>query len=466
MSARLLIQGGHVLTMDPDVGPDLGDLPDGDVLVEGERIAAIGVGLAVDDAEILDARGCVVLPGLIDTHRHTWQTQLRGLCADWTLDDYFWGMRLTISPVYSADDVWIGNHLGALEALDAGVTTLLDFSHCNNSPEHADAAVQGLRDAGIRALFAYGFFASSPDHPAFPTHAARLADFERVARVHGGGLVTVGAALTEVGMIPWSDTTAEIAAARAAGARMVAHTGCVWGLPVTRGIREMHAESLLGPDQVHVHCNALDGDEWAMLARAGAHVSISPETELNMGMGRLAFGRCRAHGIRPTVSCDIVSLNSGDLFTQLRLALAYQRFADNDPINQSGAMPRELTWTAREALRWATIDGAAACGMDARIGSLRAGKAADLIVVGGDAFAQHPRLDPAGSLVFQTTARDVRTVLVGGRIVKRDGTLVGVDRSRLLARAEESARNVIARARASTRTLSPAVRRSLDGAQV
>jgi cytosine/adenosine deaminase-related metal-dependent hydrolase len=442
--------------------PEVGDLPNGDVLVEGERIAAIGARLAVDDAEVLDARGCLVLPGLIDTHRHTWQTQLRGLCADWTLDDYFLGIRLTMSPAYSAEDVWIGNYLGALEALDTGVTTILDFSHCNNSPDHADAAVRGLQEAGIRALFAYGFFASSPDHPAFPTHDARLADFERVARMHAGGLVTVGAALTEVGLVPWSDTVAEIQAARAASARMIAHTGCVWGSSVTRGIREMAGAGLLGSDQVHVHCNALDDDEWSMLARAGAHVSISPETELNMGMGGLVFGKCRALGIRPTVSCDIISLNSGDLFTQLRMGIAHQRFADNDPINQSGAMPRELTWTAREALGWATMNGAVACGLDGVIGSLRRGKQADLVVVGGDSFTQWPGLDAAGSLVFQTSARDVRTVLVAGRIVKRDGALVGIDRSKLGARAEQSARDLIRRARRSGRELPPAVRRSLE----
>ena len=449
---RTWIRGGYVLSMDEE----LGDLPIGDVLVEGDRIAAVSHHLEVDDARVIDAQGHIVMPGFVDTHRHTWQTQMRGICADWTLNDYFLGIRLAISPAYSPEDVYVGNYVGALEALNAGVTTIVDFSHCNNSPEHADAAVEGLRTAGIRALHCYGFFASAPD-PRFPDHVARRADFVRIVRTYSstGSLLTIGAALTEVGSIPWSDTVAEVEVAREAHARIVTHTGCVWGSLITGGVKEMHAFGLLGPEQIHVHCNTLSDDDWHLLARAGAKVSISPETELNMGMGRLALGKCRAFGIRPTLSCDIVSLNSGDLFSQMRLALAYQRFADNDPINQRGAMPQTLTCSARDALRWATCNGADACGLELQIGSLRPGKSADIIVVGGDSFAGHPRHDAAGSVVFQATSQDVRYVLVAGRTVKRDGSLIGVDLCRTLARAEQSAEAVLARVRQTTPVLPP-----------
>ena len=449
---RTLIRGGRVLALDEG----LDDLPIGDVLVEGDRIAAVAPHVAVDDARVIDARGHIVMPGFVDTHRHTWQTQMRGICADWTLNDYFLGMRLAISPAYSAEEVYFGNYVGALEALNAGVTTLVDFSHCNNTPEHADAAIDGLRTAGIRALHCYGFFASAPSL-RFPDHATRRADFARVVRAHAstGGLLTIGAALTEVGTIPWSDTVAEIEAARAVDARIVTHTGCVWGSLITGGIKEMHAAGLLGAEQIHVHCNTLSDDEWRLLARAGVKVSISPETELNMGMGRLALGKCREFGISPTLSCDIVSLNSGDLLSQMRLALAYQRFVDNDPINQHGAMPQKLQCSARDALRWATCNGADACGLASQIGSLRPGKAADIVVVGGDSFAGRPSHDAAGSIVFQATAHDVRFVLVAGRTVKRDGSLVGVELGRTVARAEKSAEAVLARVRQVTPVLPP-----------
>ncbi|MEV5958502.1 amidohydrolase family protein [Streptomyces sp. NPDC051987] len=440
---RVVLRGGTVLTMDPR----LGNLPRGDVLIEDGVIAAVAPDLSVDEAETVDVTGHIVAPGMIDTHRHTWQTQLRALCADWTLADYLFGIRLGVSPAYFAEDVHLGNHLGALDALNSGVTTILDFSHCNNTPEHADAAITGLRDAGIRAVFGYGFFESNPlQPPHFTDHALRLADFRRVADAHfpsRDSLVTLGVALTEYGTRPFDTTRAEIAAAREHDALIVTHTGCVWSLP--SGVREFAAAGLLGPDQVHVHCNTLTDEEWRLLADHGAKLSISVETELNMGMGRPAFAAARRHGIKPTLSCDVVSLNTGDLLTQTRMGLSFQRWADTEELNLAGSDPTTVTVTAQEALAWTTVNAAEAMGLDHRIGSLTPGKQADIIVTGGPGMSQHPHLDPAGTLVFQTTPADVRHVLVAGRFAKRDGRLTGTDLPALLARADASAETVLSR---------------------
>ena len=143
---RLVIRGGQVLAGDPGDGR----FEHADVVVEDGRIAEIGPSGGISEAQVVDAAGMLVLPGFVDTHRHTWQTAMRGICADWTLLDYFRGIRLQISSAFGPEDVYAGNYVGALEALDSGVTTLLDFSHCMNSPEHADEAVRGLTDAGVR----------------------------------------------------------------------------------------------------------------------------------------------------------------------------------------------------------------------------------------------------------------------------------------------------------------------------
>jgi cytosine/adenosine deaminase-related metal-dependent hydrolase len=451
ISERLLLRGGTVVSRDPEIGI----LATGDVLVADGRIVAVDTSLGDVDAEVVDVTGMIVAPGMVDTHRHTWQTQLRGLCADWTLTDYFNGIRLTASPCYGPDDVELGNRAGALEALDAGVTTILDFSHCMNSPDHADAAIEGLLSSGIRARHCYGFFESAPS-AAFADHAARLRDFERVAGSRSfGGRLQVGVALTETGLVPWRQTVAEIETARGAAALMAVHTGCVWGSRVTSGVLDMNEAHLLGADQVHIHCNSLGPEEWRALASAGAKVSTSPETELNMGMGRLAIAPCATHGLLPTMSCDVVSLNSGDLFTQLRLALAYLRQSDNDPINQSGAMPERLTWRATDALAWVTTNGADALGLRDVIGSLTPGKEADVIVVGGPAVGAGPVIDPEASLVFQASAATVRHVLVAGRWAKRDGVLVGIDAGRLRNDVDVSARGILERMRALAPVLPP-----------
>src|SRR6476660_366584 len=152
MTDRFVIRGGAVLAGDPGKG----HVEPADVLIAGGRIAAIAPGIGGDDVPVIDARGTLVIPGFVDTHRHTWQTAMRGVCADWTLLDYFRGIRLQISGAYDAPDVYAGNYVGALEALDCGVTSLLDFSHCIHTPAHADEAVRGLREAGVRGVFAYG----------------------------------------------------------------------------------------------------------------------------------------------------------------------------------------------------------------------------------------------------------------------------------------------------------------------
>jgi cytosine/adenosine deaminase-related metal-dependent hydrolase len=444
-SGRLLIENGYVLSMDDSIG----ELELGSVLIEGPRIAEVAPSIEVTDAEVIDARGMVVMPGFVDTHRHIWQTALRAICADWTLMEYFRGIRLNISPEYTADDVYAGNYVGALEALDAGVTSILDFSHCNNSPAHADAGLVGLRDAGIRAVYAYGYFPAPVAEPAFASPADRIADAHRVRAEHfssADDLLTMGIALTETGLLPFDDTAAEVRSARELGALLTAHTACVWGSRSTMGVTELNAHGLIDADQVHVHCNALPDHELELLAGAGAKVSSTPETELQMGMGHPVIGRALALGMKPTLGCDIVSLNSGDMFAQMRIGLQFQRAMDNDPVIEGGEMPATLRLGVRDALGWATVNGAEALGLGAVTGTLTPGKQADLVLVGGEALNMTPRPDPVGSVVVQANASNVDTVLVAGRVVKRAGELVGVHSGRVRRLADTSRERIFAAA--------------------
>jgi 5-methylthioadenosine/S-adenosylhomocysteine deaminase len=454
MGEKVLLRGGYVFSMDPL----LGELERGDVLIEGDSIAAVGANLEAGDAELVEVSGHVVMPGFIDTHRHTWQTPFRGVCADWTLEDYFRGIRMSISPNCSAQDVYAGNYVGALEALDAGVTTILDFSHCNNTPEHADAALQGLRDAGIRAIFAYGYYPAPTSNPAFTEHAQRLADARRLRTQElssDDGLVTMGVALTEVGLLPFEQTIAEAQSARELEVPSVLHTGCSWGTVVTEGIPELDHHHLLCAEQVHVHCNTLDERDFRRLAENACKISSSPETEIQMGMGHPVIRRALELGMRPSLSCDIASSNSGDMFSQMRIGLQFERCMRNDSFNARNLMPDRLDLTVRDALRWGTANGAHALGLEGRIGSLSPGKQADVIVIGGRRLNLVPMADPVGCLVAQANAANVQHVLVAGRFRKRDGELVDADLDRAIALAESACERVLGAVKAGGGELLP-----------
>ena len=460
---RILVRGGHILSMDPRIGI----LEQGDILIEDGVIAQIAPSIPVTDAEIIDATDHIVAPGLIDTHRHTWQALLRGLATDMTTSEYLVRVRFGISRAYQPADIKLGNTLGALDALNGGVTTILDFSHSINTPGHADAAVEGLRDSGIRAVFGYGFFESSPDSPTyFPDVAGRVKDFNRVADTYFSstdGPLRLGVSLTEPAGVPFSTTRAEIEAARSRDAVIVTHTGSMHSLP--SGVRELDAGGLLGPDMVHVHCTALDDEEWTVIARTGGKVSIAVEPELNSGLGRPPFAACERHGIKPTLSCDSLCSTPGDLLSQLRFGLGFRRWENNEAANLAGKDPASLNITAEDALRWSTVNAAEAINLGDRIGSLSPGKQADLIIVGGAAVNQHPRINAAGTLLAHTTAAEVRHVLVGGKVVKRDGVLLSAQLPKLLDEADRATADLLARSDALPHELPKLLRNGFSAEQ-
>ena len=441
MSRRTVLRGGYVLTLDDR----LGELTSGDVLIEDDRIVEVGATVDAGDAEIVDVRGHVVMPGFVDTHRHTWQTAFRGVAADWTHEQYVRAIRLKISPACGPDDLYAGTLLGALEALDAGVTTLLDFCHSITTPAHADEALRGLREAGGRAIFAYGYHAVASSDAGFADNAARIADAQRIRRqlASDRGLVTMGVALAELGLVPFEETMAQVNSARELGVTAVLHTGCHWGSPVTHGVRELDQHGLLGPEQVHVHCNTLTPRDLRRLADRGCKVSSSPETEMQMGMGHPVIGRAVDAGMRPSLSCDVISCNSGDLFAQMRLALQAERCRQNARYNERGEMPAELHFSVRDALRWATVNGAYALGLESQIGTLTPGKQADIVVIGGRRLNVSPMADPVGCIVSQATAANVEHVLVAGRFAKRNGQLQSVDVDRAIDLGRASADRIL-----------------------
>jgi cytosine/adenosine deaminase-related metal-dependent hydrolase len=415
---RTLISGGIVVTMDPA----LGDLERGDVLIEDGVIAEVAARIDAPEAEVIDATDRIVMPGFVDNHRHTWQTAFRGVGADWTFADYLVAIHGTIRPRYRPEDVYVGNLLGRLEALQSGVTTMLDWFHCAESPEHADAAVAALRDAPGRSIFCYG--------AAYRTTDPIEAEVRRVrSDLHGDGLVGMALGLRNADETDIDTFAEELKLAAELGLRTSVH---VDSDGVRRPIFQLRDHGLLRETTTFVHANGIADDELRMLADAGSSVSISPDVELKMGFGWPMTGRVLAAGLRPTLSVDDTPAAGGDMFSTLRTAYAVQRGLDG------GLRSRDL-------LAFATTDAAASCGLEDRVGSLTPGKAADLILLRADDLTVFPVTEPAGTIVTAGHPGLVDTVLVAGRVVKRAGRLVDVDLPKLRSRLLES-RNRIAAA--------------------
>jgi 5-methylthioadenosine/S-adenosylhomocysteine deaminase len=432
----VVFRGATVLTMD-----DAGIIDGGDVLVVGETIAAVGRDLEVPEGTVeIDASGGIVMPGMVDTHRHMWQTALRGLGADWTLSQYFVFYYLTWGKIFRPEDVHAGNVLSAVEAVDAGVTTTLDWSHGLQTIEHGEAAADALRSSPGRFVLAYGNLLGAP------WEWTNSPEFRRFA----GGFDSAGG---KVGLQLAFDVTADpefpekaaFEAARELGLRVTTHAG-VWGATNDQSIALMWENGFMTPDVTYVHAATLSEDSYQRIAATGGAVSVSTESEQSAGQGYPPTWEIRRHGIPVSLSMDTSVWWSADLFSAMRATLSADRSREHLEAHARGETVVHNQLRAEEVVRWATIGGAKVLGLDAEIGSLTPGKKADLVLIKNDESpAMYPLLHPYGSVVYQAGRGDVHTVLVNGHVVKHDHRLTGGD----LAAAKEAVGRTVEYARST-----------------
>jgi len=451
---RVLISNAAIVSMDPD----LGVIERGDLLIEGDRIAQVGGEIACDDAETIDGSGAIVAPGFVDTHRHVWQTQLRGVAANWSLFDYSCSMRNAYGVSYDPEDAYLGNYAGALEAVAAGVTTLVDHSHLQISEEHSAGLIRGLREAGVRGVYCHGLYANPRFVPGTPFDAQELFSFlrpdvvafqrrlaESVREEHFPGsddLLQFGLASSE-----WSGAEPDViieeveAMRRLEPARISIHIGMGLGEGV-RAVPALSQAGLLGDDLLFVHGAHLTDDDLRLLSDDGGWISSTPETEIQMGMGYPVLERVAKTGREPSLGIDIVSNYAGDMFAQMRLMLQLGRNRDYE---LEGKLPLSVDRPAAEMLRTATIGGAIALGLGDLTGSLSPGKQADLFLVRTDSIHMSPMNDPVAALVFYAHPSDIDSVWVAGKPRKRGGKLVSVDWPELRNDLEHSRDRILAR---------------------
>ena len=437
------MKDGCVLTLDPN----LGNYRRADVLIDGSKIAAVGPNLNAAGAQTIDASDMIVMPGFVDTHRHIWEGILKNIAPDALLDEYFTNILGVLAPVYRPQDAYAGNLVSALGAIDAGVTTLLDWSHIQNTPEHSDAAISAVRESGLRCVFAYG--TPNLDMPAW-WHDSSLKhphDCRRLAKQYFTStdqLVTLALAPRGPEFTTFDVAKHDWELARELAVRISVHVGV--GMAGKLGkLGAMGRAGLLGPDTTYIHCCTLSDHELQMIADTGGTVSLACPVEMQMGHGLPPIQRCLDRGLRPSLSVDVETTMSGDLFAQMRSVLTLQRALVNERrLQGEDNLPDVLT--SRDVIEFATIEGARANGLDSKVGTLTPGKEADVIMLRTDRINVLPINDPIGAVVRGMDSSNVDSVFIAGTPRKRGGQLVNVDLARVRKLAYESRDYVISKA--------------------
>jgi cytosine/adenosine deaminase-related metal-dependent hydrolase len=425
---RLLVKGGYVLTFDRT----LGDLDGGDVLIEGNAITAVGRNLRAGDAEVIDAASKIVLPGLVDSHRHTWQTALRAHMAQ-ASGGYFDVVLNKMGPLYRPEDVYIGNLLGALGAINSGITTLLDWSHIMNSPEHADAAIQGLAESGIRAIFAHSDSLRNGYDEYWAPTSTLLHPADELKRIQtkyfnsSDQLLSLALGLRGPEFSSLEASIADIKLARELGVPISVHVG-VGDLGQLRAVTRLNDARLLGPDITYIHTRTCTNEELEMIARSGGTISCSQSDAAQVE-------RALRHGLKPSLSIDNETRPTPThLFTIMRALLDVRQQAQGR--QQPAAVPQ---MSSRDVLEYATVEGARATHLDSKVGTIAPGKRADLIVFNRDDIGLLPfRDDPPGTVVLFGEPALVSWVVVDGTVRKREGKLVDVNIEQIQRAAQRS----------------------------
>ncbi|MFF8024130.1 amidohydrolase family protein [Streptomyces sp. NPDC007896] len=419
---RILFTGATIVTMDPG----LGVIDQGDLLVEGDTITAVGPGLSAGDAVVVDATGTILAPGFVDTHRHAWEAQLRRIMPD--VDDlggYVMATLAGYATVYRPQDMYIGTRLAALTAIDSGITTMLDFSHNSRTREHSDAAIQALLDTGIRGVHA----SMGPHFGAWdrqwPGDLTRLKDqyFSSDDQLLTLRLATLATDEIAGPALAYGPELARVAKDLGIGVSVDA----VFGTSSSEAVLRWAKDGILGPDVTLIHSTGLTFEAWKAMGETGTTVALAPTSDAQIGLETAipAVDEALSVGIRPGLSIDVEVALASDMFTQMRALHAIQRMRAVNAVYGTDQQPSRIT--THDVLDFATLQGARTNGLAGVTGSLTPGKKADLLVVQAEDLNNMPLNDPIGTLVLGSDARNITAVLINGEPRKWNGQVLDVN---------------------------------------
>ena len=439
---NVVIRNAYVMTMEPGQP----DIPNGDIHIDNGAIFDVGTGLAAPGAQVIDGRGFIVLPGLIDTHWHMWTTLLRNMSGDDRAHGYF-PMTTALGKVFTPRDMYYGTLLSSAEALHSGITTVHNWCHNVMTHEHAVEDLRAMQETGIRGRFAYGPARSTP-----LTQPISIADLTRMHGEWSGlsneGLLTLGLAWRGVQIaLPNADGKMEIRPLSPDMYRVEYEAARKLGLPVSVHLNStkfdkdhiiaLHKLGYVFNGLQVIHAINTSPEEMDILAAAGASVSISPASEMRIGFGLPKIAEFLDRKVNLALSVDTTPLTgNADMFGIMKLAQNLE----------NGRSESEFKLPARKVIELATIEAARALGLADRTGSLKKGKRADVIMVSTRDVNIGPFTEPAYMLVDSAQAANVDTVLVDGRILKRGGKLTAIDTGKLMTEASAATQAIIQRA--------------------
>jgi 5-methylthioadenosine/S-adenosylhomocysteine deaminase len=432
---RILLKGGTIISMDRAVG----DFAQGDILVEGQKITAVA--RAIDgpgqdgSAIVIDAKDTVVIPGMVDCHRHAWEGQLRGVIPNSaTIGEYMGATHQGFAPHYRPDDMYAGNLITALGCIDAGITCMIDNSHNSRSSAHADMAVKALIDSGIRAVFASGAATFGEWDRNWPEDVTRL---RREFFATDDQLVTLR--LYSRGLTKEDWQTAERLGL------WLSVDGA--GRPnSTEVLQQFKSEGLLNERRAINHGYGLSDAAWKLIRDAGMSINACPRSDTQWALGPLSLGLQDAlnYGFRPGLSVDNEASYSTDMFTEMRVAFHLQRWgAAQAAARKDANVPVPLK--VRDLLEFATIRGAENAALSQKIGTLTPGKQADIVVVRAEDINTMPLTNAVATVVSYAHTGNIETVLIAGNVRKWRGRLVGHDIDRIRTLVHESREGLFAR---------------------
>ena len=426
----ILIKGGTILSMDQKVG----DFEKGDVLIQGKKIVSVGPNVeAPKSAIVVDGSNRILMPGFIDTHHHQYQTILRSILADGIIieanapgpkNNYATVIGQQLTPHYTPADARIAELISSLSQINGGVITTVDTSQVQLTPEHTDACIAGLKESGRRCLFAY----AAGGENAQARTKSELTRLRKQYFASDDQLLTLASGGASVD--DWKF-------ARTLNVPIVNHA--------TTERSAFEDASLMGPDIEYIHCARLPDATWKRIADTGGKVSIAPAIEMQMQHGYPPIQKALDHGLRPSISVDVECNMTADLFTVMRAAFLSQRALANEAIIKRDPKAPALL-LSRQAIEFATINGATVAHLDSKTGSLTPGKEADVIMLATDRINAAPVNNVPGTVVTLMDTSNVDNVFIAGKVAKFDGKLVGIDLNRVLADANKARDGVLQRA--------------------